>query len=83
MSLLERRIAKLERPNMDTFDTRLPANWQEFYTRILNDGPARQSSPVLTAAEAWAISSHALSQSNEETIEASWLDYLDARHHWR
>jgi hypothetical protein len=83
MSLLERRITKLERPNVDTFDPRQPASWADFYSRILNDGASNPSAPALSAKEAWAICSTSLSQSNDETIEATWLDYLDSRKSWR
>jgi hypothetical protein len=83
MSPLEKRITKLERPNSDKFDARLPATWQEFYGKVLNDGPARQSASALTAAEAWAICSKALSQADDESLEESWLDYLQCRKNWR
>lgn len=83
MSLLERRITKLERPNMDAFDTRVPTSWQEFYLRIKDDGPSRQSAPALSASEGWAICSMTLSQADDVSIDESWRDYLDTRHHWR
>jgi hypothetical protein len=83
MSLLERRITKLERPNMDTFDTRLPTSWSDFYSRILNDGASNPSAPALSAKEAWAICSHALSQADDESLEESWLDYMQCRQSWR
>jgi hypothetical protein len=82
MSLL-RRIAKLERPNLDKFDTRRPTSWQEFYARILNDGPVSQSAPALTAAEAWAACSRALSLADDESIVQSWHEYLLIRQSWR
>lgn len=83
MSLLERRITKLERPNMDTIDTRLPTSWQEFYLRIKDDGPSRQSATGCSASEAWAICSRALSQTDDVSIEETWQNYLDTHHRWR
>jgi hypothetical protein len=83
MSLLERRIAKLERPNVDTFDPRQPASWSDFYSRIKDDGPASPTAPALSAKEAWAISSTALNQADDESLEESWLDYLQCRKSWR
>jgi len=82
MTLLEKRITKLERPNSDKFDARLPATWQEFYGKVLNDGPVRKSATSLSAAEAWAICSRALSEPDNDSLEESWLDYLLCRKSW-
>jgi hypothetical protein len=83
MSLLERRIAKLERPNVDTFDARQPTSWTDFYSRIKDEGVASQTAPALSAKEAWAVCSRALGQADDESLEESWLDYLQCRKSWR
>jgi hypothetical protein len=81
MTLLEKRISKLERPNVDKFDARLPTSWGDFYSRI-KDESVRQSASALTAAEAWAVCSRALAEPVEESLEGEWQNYLLCRKNW-